>query len=81
MRTCSRFKEKTIHFGDLADPGWAYGLYYGSQNRSAWGIASLWMSVHLASIMQLKSLKSIASSNLTGSPTAFRMFFGFKRKV
>ncbi|MHA3892864.1 AMP-binding protein [Acinetobacter sp. GXMZU3951] len=67
-------------FWNLADPGWAYGLYYGITGPLSLG-HSIIMDERPFSVDQaIEILKKYQVSNLTGSPTAFRMFFGFKEK-
>ena len=67
-------------FWNLADPGWAYGLYYGITGPLSLG-HSIIMDEKAFSVDQaLHIIHKYKVSNLTGSPTAFRMFFGFKEK-
>jgi len=67
-------------FWNLADPGWAYGLYYGITGPLALG-HSIIMDERAFSVENaLHIIQKYKVSNLTGSPTAFRMFFGFKEK-
>ena len=67
-------------FWNLADPGWAYGLYYGITAPLALG-HSIIMDERAFSVDQaVQVIKKYKVNNLTGSPTAFRMFFGFKEK-
>ena len=67
-------------FWNLADPGWAYGLYYGITGPLSLG-HSIIMDERAFSVDQaVEVIKKYRVSNLTGSPTAFRMFFGFKEK-
>ena len=67
-------------FWNLADPGWAYGLYYGITGPLSLGHRII-MDEHAFSVDRaLHIIQKYKVSNLTGSPTAFRMFFGFKEK-
>ena len=67
-------------FWNLADPGWAYGLYYGITGPLSLG-HSIIMDERAFSVDHVvEVIKKYRVSNLTGSPTAFRMFFGFKEK-
>ncbi|NYB16340.1 MAG: AMP-binding protein [Acinetobacter baumannii] len=67
-------------FWNLADPGWAYGLYYGITGPLSLG-HSIIMDERSFNVDQaIELIKKYKVSNLTGSPTAFRMFFGFKEK-
>lgn len=67
-------------FWNLADPGWAYGLYYGITGPLGLG-HSIILDEHAFSVDHaLEVIQKYKVSNLTGSPTAFRMFFGFKEQ-
>ena len=67
-------------FWNLADPGWAYGLYYGITGPLSLG-HSIIMDERAFNVDQaIEVIQKHKVSNLTGSPTAFRMFFGFKEK-
>ena len=67
-------------FWNLADPGWAYGLYYGITGPLSL-CHSIIMDERAFSVDHaVQIIKKYKVSNLTGSPTAFRMFFGFKEK-
>ena len=67
-------------FWNLADPGWAYGLYYGITGPLSLG-HNIIMDERAFSVDHVvQIIKKYKVSNLTGSPTAFRMFFGFKEK-
>ena len=89
LKAVLAFKEYMLHavglteedsFWNLADPGWAYGLYYGITGPLALG-HSIMMDERAFSVDNaLEIIKKYKVSNLTGSPTAFRMFFGFKEK-
>ncbi|WP_111860580.1 AMP-binding protein [Acinetobacter sp. CFCC 10889] len=67
-------------FWNLADPGWAYGLYYGITGPLALGHSIIMDERAFSVDNALEIIKKYQVSNLTGSPTAFRMFFGFKEK-
>ncbi|MFW1857206.1 AMP-binding protein [Acinetobacter defluvii] len=67
-------------FWNLADPGWAYGLYYGIAGPLALGHSIIMDERAFSVDHALEIIKKYEVSNLTGSPTAFRMFFGFKEK-
>ena len=67
-------------FWNLADPGWAYGLYYGIAGPLSLG-HSIIMDERAFSVDNVvEIIQKYQVSNLMGSPTAFRMFFGFKEK-
>ena len=67
-------------FWNLADPGWAYGLYYGITGPLSLGHSIIMDERAFSVDNALQIIQKYKVSNLTGSPTAFRMFFGFKEK-
>nr|WP_130802619.1 AMP-binding protein [Acinetobacter ihumii] len=67
-------------FWNLADPGWAYGLYYGITGPLSLGHCILMDEQAFSVDRAIELLKKYQVNNLTGSPTAFRMFYGFKEK-
>ncbi len=67
-------------FWNLADPGWAYGLYYGITGPLSLGHSIIMDERAFSVDNALEIIRKYKVSNLTGSPTAFRMFFGFKEK-
>lgn len=67
-------------FWNLADPGWAYGLYYGITGPLSLGHSIIMDERAFSVDSAVQIIKKYKVSNLTGSPTAFRMFFGFKEK-
>ncbi len=89
LKAVLAFKEYMLHavglteedsFWNLADPGWAYGLYYGITGPLALGHSIIMDERAFSVDNALEIIKKYQVSNLTGSPTAFRMFFGFKEK-
>ncbi|OTG86393.1 AMP-binding protein [Acinetobacter sp. ANC 4558] len=67
-------------FWNLADPGWAYGLYYGITGPLSLGHCIIMDERPFSVDHAIAIIKKYKVNNLTGSPTAFRMFFGFKEK-
>lgn len=67
-------------FWNLADPGWAYGLYYGITGPLSLGHSIILDEQGFSVDRAIELIKKYKVSNLIGSPTAFRMFFGFKEK-
>jgi len=67
-------------FWNLADPGWAYGLYYGITGPLSLGHSIIMDERPFSVDHALEVIQKYQVSNLAGSPTAFRMFFGFKEK-
>lgn len=67
-------------YWNLADPGWAYGLYYGITGPLSLGHSIIMDERAFSVDNAIQLIKKYKVSNLAGSPTAFRMFFGFKEK-
>ena len=67
-------------FWNLADPGWAYGLYYGISGPLSLGHSIIMDERPFSVDHALEVIQKYQVSNLAGSPTAFLMFFGFKEK-
>ncbi len=67
-------------FWNLADPGWAYGLYYGVAGPLSLGHSIIMDERAFSVDNAVEIIQKYRVNNLTGSPTAFRMFFGFKEK-
>ncbi|WP_180104226.1 AMP-binding protein [Acinetobacter sp. YH12108] len=67
-------------FWNLADPGWAYGLYYGIAGPLSLGHSIILDERAFSVDNAVEVIKKYRVNNLTGSPTAFRMFYGFKEK-
>ncbi|WP_369302704.1 AMP-binding protein [Pseudomonas sp. N2-5-1-1] len=61
------------HFWNLADPGWAYGLYYAVTGPLACGRATLFYDGPFAVDSTCRIIAKYAISNLAGSPTAYRL--------
>ncbi len=68
-------------FWNLADPGWAYGLYYGITAPLSLGHSTIMDERPFAVEHALETIQRYRVTNLAGSPTAFRMLFGFKERV
>ena len=60
-------------FWNLADPGWAYGLYYAVTGPLACGHATLFYDGAFSVDTTCRIIKKYAISNLAGSPTAYRL--------
>ncbi|PIB42163.1 AMP-binding protein [Pseudomonas sp. 2822-15] len=61
------------HFWNLADPGWAYGLYYAVTGPLACGRATLLHDGPFTVESTCRIIVKYAINNLAGSPTAFRL--------
>ena len=60
-------------FWNLADPGWAYGLYYAVTGPLACGHATLFYDGPFTGDSTCQIIAKYAISNLAGSPTAYRL--------
>lgn len=60
-------------FWNLADPGWAYGLYYAVTGPLACGHATLFYDGPFTVESTCRIIAKYAISNLAGSPTAYRL--------
>ncbi|MEE1866650.1 AMP-binding protein [Pseudomonas auratipiscis] len=60
-------------FWNLADPGWAYGLYYAVTGPLALGHATTFFDGPFSVESTCRMIDKYAISNLAGSPTAFRL--------
>lgn len=60
-------------FWNLADPGWAYGLYYAVTGPLACGHATLFYNGPFTVESTCRIIAKYAISNLAGSPTAYRL--------
>jgi acetyl-CoA synthetase len=61
-------------FWNIADPGWAYGLYYAVTGPLAMGQATLFFEGGFSVESTVAIIKAFGITNLAGSPTAFRQF-------
>jgi acetyl-CoA synthetase len=60
-------------FWNIADPGWAYGLYYSVTGPLLLGHATTFYDGPFTVESTYRIIKTHGISNLAGSPTAFRM--------
>ncbi|KJK05441.1 AMP-binding protein [Pseudomonas tussilaginis] len=61
------------NFWNLADPGWAYGLYYAVTGPLALGHATTFYDGPFSVESTCRVINKYAISNLAGSPTAYRL--------
>lgn len=59
-------------FWNIADPGWAYGLYYAVTGPLAMGHATLFYDGPFSVESLISTVQKYRITNLAGSPTAFR---------
>jgi acetyl-CoA synthetase len=60
-------------FWNIADPGWAYGLYYAVTGPLMLGQATLLCEAGFSAESTYRIIDRLGVTNLAGSPTAFRM--------
>ncbi|MET0907719.1 MAG: AMP-binding protein, partial [Tardiphaga sp.] len=65
--------QPTDNFWNLADPGWAYGLYYAVTGPLAVGRATHFYSGGFSAKSSVEFIREFGITNLAGSPTAFRL--------
>ena len=63
-------------FWNLADPGWAYGLYYSVIGPLALGFATTFYDGAFSVESTYATIGALAITSLAGSPTAYRMMIG-----
>lgn len=61
-------------YWNIADPGWAYGLYYAVTAPLAMGQATLFYEGPFSVDSAVGIIRAFEITNLAGSPTAFRQF-------
>ncbi|WP_028694367.1 AMP-binding protein [Pseudomonas cremoricolorata] len=67
-------------FWNLADPGWAYGLYYAVTGPLACGHATLFFDGPFSVESTCRVIAKYAISNLAGSPTAYRLLIAAEQQ-
>ena len=60
-------------FWNVADPGWAYGLYYAVTGPLALGHATMFHDAPFTVAATVAAIVEHGVTNLAGSPTAFRL--------
>lgn len=68
-------------FWNLADPGWAYGLYYAVTGPLAMGHPTTFYEGPFTVESTCRIIRKYAISNLAGSPTAYRLLLAAKAEV
>ncbi len=63
----------TDTFWNIADPGWAYGLYYAVTGPLLIGHATTFYDGHFTAESTYRIIKSHGITNLAGAPTAYRL--------
>lgn len=68
-------------FWNLADPGWAYGLYYAVIGPLAIGHPTTFYEGAFTVESACRIIRKYGITNLAGSPTAFRLLLAAKEQV
>ncbi|WP_272939563.1 AMP-binding protein [Cupriavidus necator] len=68
-------------FGNIADPGWAYGLYYGVIGPLSLGQAVTFYNGPFTAESTYEVIKRFGVTNLTGAPTAYRLLIAAGQKL
>ncbi|VXC41051.1 AMP-binding protein [Pseudomonas sp. 8O] len=68
-------------FWNLADPGWAYGLYYAVTGPLAMGLSTTLYEGPFSVDSTCRIIREQGISNLAGSPTAFRLLMAERERV
>ena len=68
-------------FWNLADPGWAYGLYYAVTGPLAMGHATTFYEGAFSVESTCRVIREYGISNLAGSPTAYRLLLAAREEV
>lgn len=63
-------------FWNLADPGWAYGLYYAVTGPLALGVTTVFHEGAFNVASAYDTIVEYGITNLAGSPTAYRLLMG-----
>lgn len=63
-------------FWNLADPGWAYGLYYAVTGPLAIGVTTVFHEGAFTVASAYETIIEYGITNLAGSPTAYRLLMG-----
>ncbi|MBS0244443.1 MAG: AMP-binding protein, partial [Proteobacteria bacterium] len=61
------------HFWNIADPGWAYGLYYAVIGPLLLGSATTFYDGHFTAESTYRIIREHHITNLAGAPTAYRL--------
>ncbi|MCG6540691.1 AMP-binding protein [Pseudomonas sp. KSR10] len=69
------------NFWNIADPGWAYGLYYAVTGPLAMGHATLFYEGGFTVDSTCRVVSEYGITNMAGSPTAFRLLLAARDEV
>lgn len=69
------------NFWNIADPGWAYGLYYAVTGPLAMGHSTLFYEGGFTVESTCRVVRDHAITNMAGSPTAFRLLLAARSEM
>ena len=69
------------NFWNIADPGWAYGLYYAVTGPLAMGHSTLFYEGGFTVDSTCRVVREHGITNMAGSPTAFRLLLAARNEV
>ena len=69
------------NFWNIADPGWAYGLYYAVTGPLAMGHSTLFYEGGFTVDSTCRVVNEYKITNMAGSPTAFRLLLAARHEV
>ncbi|WP_407290764.1 acyl-CoA synthetase [Stutzerimonas zhaodongensis] len=69
------------NFWNIADPGWAYGLYYAVTGPLAMGHATLFYEGSFTVDSTCRIVNEYGITNMAGSPTAYRLLMASRQEV
>ena len=69
------------NFWNIADPGWAYGLYYAVTGPLAMGHSTLFYEGGFTVESTCRVVNEYGITNMAGSPTAFRLLLASRKEV
>lgn len=69
------------NFWNIADPGWAYGLYYAVTGPLAMGHSTLFYEGSFTVDSTCRVVSEYGITNMAGSPTAFRLLLAARSEV
>jgi len=69
------------NFWNIADPGWAYGLYYAVTGPLAMGHATLFYEGSFTVDSTCRIVNEYGITNMAGSPTAYRLLMASRKEV
>ena len=68
-------------FWNIADPGWAYGLYYGAIGPLLLGSTTTWYEGPFSVERTYALIDELGITNFAGAPTAYRMMIAAGREA